>query len=524
MRVGAFVAAMLLLWATDMLDSASNARRWTRETFGFALGKDRWAGEAGASSQAAAGGGIVIGAHGQWYGVLGEDEAQQVEPTAADAPTVQSIMRLDPSLPHSKTAESLLAGLLPFPENDLVLRMRHGEDAWREIPPSDASLGKPADDVYYLGSPDLADYRRRLEAFIEVGLPAQLRHKAHEALDAHLGAYRASDSGAAPSGLGVDEDSRKIWMTDRDRSRLDSESVKSWRNNPDGWKWNFMDDHDADFYVDTAVRSMTVDGETDVDLAQEGTPRIAAIWDALPKGILRSDMLRYLLMYLEGGVYTDVDTRLIRPISTWGRGTARLWNNGRDWLAADDDDEPSADSLSRPSVIVGVEADVGTRADWHDWWARPIQIAQWTLSSTAFHPIYLDTLMQIARQTAAAYDWQAQKSVKQKALLAAGFTEQAYKLRKAALTDEPDEMGPLGIIHWTGPGVFTDSVLRYLALKHGVKWTDLRGMQTPLRVGDVTILPSTGFSPGVGLHGAQGIGHPEAMVEHEFAGTWKNQA
>lgn len=508
-----------------MLDSTSNARRWMRETFGFAAGKSRW--EDSQTIDASEAGGVVIGAHGQWYGMPDQEEVSDSQHSGElNKPTVESIMRLDPSLPQSKTSESLLGGLLPFPENDLVLRMRHGEDAWRENPPSDPQLGRPADDVYYLGSPDLADYRRRLEAFIEVGLPPQLRHRAHEALDLYLGAYRTVGDQAPPTttppppGLGVDEASRKIWMTDRDRSRLDSDSVRSWRDNfGEGWTWNFLDDKDAGVYVDTAVRSISVDGE---NTAAGETPRIAAIWDALPKGILRSDMLRYLLMYLEGGVYTDVDTRLIKPISTWGKSTARLWNNGRDWLDEEQQSE-HADSLPRANIILGIEADVGNRADWHDWWARPIQIAQWTLSATPFHPIYLDTLMQIARQTAAAYDWSAQKAEKQKALLAAGFTEQAYKLRKAKMTDEPTEMGPIGVIHWTGPGVFTDSVLRYLSLKHDVKWTDLRGMQSPLRVGDVTILPATGFSPGVGLHGAQSIGHHEAMVEHEFAGTWKNQ-
>jgi len=30
------------------------------------------------------------------------------------------------------------------------------------------------------------------------------------------------------------------------------------------------------------------------------------------------------------------------------------------------------DVLGRPSVVVGVEADVGDREDWYDWWPRPV--------------------------------------------------------------------------------------------------------------------------------------------------------
>jgi alpha 1,6-mannosyltransferase len=60
----------------------------------------------------------------------------------------------------------------------------------------------------------------------------------------------------------------------------------------------------------------------------------------------------------------------------------------------------------------------------------------------------------------------------------------------------------VGIMEWTGPGVWTDSVLRYLRIKYGVRWTDLRRLAKPLRVGEVVILPITGFSPGVGNFGA----------------------
>lgn len=57
-------------------------------------------------------------------------------------------------------------------------------------------------------------------------------------------------------------------------------------------------------------------------------------------------------------------------------------------------------------------------------------------------------------------------------------------------------------MEWTGPGVWTDSVLRYLRVKYGLKWADLRELKNPLRLGEVVVLPVSGFSPGVGLFGA----------------------
>ena len=43
----------------------------------------------------------------------------------------------------------------------------------------------------------------------------------------------------------------------------------------------------------------------------------------------------------------------------------------------------------------------------------------------------------------------------------------------------------------------------YLRVKYGLLWTDLKDIREPLRVGEVVILPVTGFSPGVGNFGSE---------------------
>jgi len=81
------------------------------------------------------------------------------------------------------------------------------------------------------------------------------------------------------------------------------------------------------------------------------------------------------MLLVEGGIYSDTDTQLLQPPSKWGQG-ATLWANGkglskqeRARIAAGEDWE---DVLGPPYNVVGVEADVGKREDWHDWWARPV--------------------------------------------------------------------------------------------------------------------------------------------------------
>ena len=113
------------------------------------------------------------------------------------------------------------------------------------------------------------------------------------------------------------------------------------------------------------------------------------MWNLLPAGILvshhdfhevcancqRSDTLRYLMLLVEGGIYSDTNTQLLQPPSKWGQG-ATLWANGKG-LSKQDKARIAAgeaweDVLGPPSIVVGVEADVGKREDWHDWWARPV--------------------------------------------------------------------------------------------------------------------------------------------------------
>jgi hypothetical protein len=113
------------------------------------------------------------------------------------------------------------------------------------------------------------------------------------------------------------------------------------------------------------------------------------MWNLLPAGILvslhvfrkvrtqcqRSDLLRYLMLLVKGGVYSDTDTRLLQPPSKWGQG-ATLWANGKG-LSEQDKARIAAgeeweEVLGPPSIVVGLEADAGTRRDWHKWVARPV--------------------------------------------------------------------------------------------------------------------------------------------------------
>lgn len=51
-------------------------------------------------------------------------------------------------------------------------------------------------------------------------------------------------------------------------------------------------------------------------------PEWVKMYAALPKPVMKADVLRYMLVHTNGGMYTDLDTRCAKPIREWTRGDA----------------------------------------------------------------------------------------------------------------------------------------------------------------------------------------------------------
>lgn len=45
--------------------------------------------------------------------------------------------------------------------------------------------------------------------------------------------------------------------------------------------------------------------------------RMLELYQAIPRRVMRADFLRYLLLAVEGGVYSDADTIMVRPVREW---------------------------------------------------------------------------------------------------------------------------------------------------------------------------------------------------------------
>lgn len=207
-----------------------------------------------------------------------------------------------------------------------------------------------------------------------------------------------------------------------------------------------------------------------------GYERIRSIYDAMTRTVIRADFLRFLLLAVEGGVYSDSDTTMTRPL--------------KDWVPAEFKD--------RTKLIVGIEADAGGRPDLIGGTTYRVQFCQWTMAGAAEHPVFW-------RMVDRVLDRMADKMTKGKK--GYGFSNH-------------------DVLGMGGPAGWTEVLYEHLSEAAGkqVSWEDLTGMREPRLYGDTLVLPIDGFATGVPHSGAT---YPAenytdaAMVLHQFSGGWK---
>lgn len=181
---------------------------------------------------------------------------------------------------------------------------------------------------------------------------------------------------------------------------------------------------------------------------------------------------------MEGGVYGDSDTTAVKPIERWGEGStdatdpalaAHQLHLDQLWSLYDPTHPKVAldAGLPPPALIISPElaSSHGLGEDPQAWWeanafARRVQITQWAIAAQPGHPVFWDVLSRIFR-----------------------YQEMV----------ESGELGrdELGVLETSGPGVFTDGVLRYLKARWGFDYDVLVTLTQPIRVGELAVFPTT---------------------------------
>ncbi|KAH3663528.1 hypothetical protein OGAPHI_004929 [Ogataea philodendri] len=206
-------------------------------------------------------------------------------------------------------------------------------------------------------------------------------------------------------------------------------------------------------------------------------PEVWEVLESMPLVILRSDFSRYLMLYLNGGVWADLDTGCDRPISKWFHNTI--------------------DSDIR--FVGSVEHDLNSER-WPSLTSRRLQFENWAFTSDNFHPALAMVIAHVVRMHfIIMYEGHLDMYTKED-----GGGNSCHKI---------------SVIDWTGPGIFSDGIYRYMntaekrvfqdmdfdrynsdetlvgpGTGEKINWRGFSGLVAPVVFNnDVCILPKSGF-------------------------------
>ncbi|PWY83772.1 hypothetical protein BO94DRAFT_114621 [Aspergillus sclerotioniger CBS 115572] len=247
----------------------------------------------------------------------------------------------------------------------------------------------------------------------------------------------------------------KLWQKTGPKglTPLSESYIATWRTLNPSLRHEILSDASSSVYVDTAYK--------------ETWPSIASLYHAIQVPIVKADLLRLLILYADGGIWSDLDVGCEIPLSSWSALT------------------PSEQDTEGLDMIVGLE---------FDGW----QFASWTVLSRA-------------------------GSVHMKAAIeyVAGQVEGIAERNNVTVEGVTMEMIP-DVVDASGPQALTLAVLGSLSrgLGERVGRMNITGVREPRLLGDVLVLPQAAFAARQG-------GYPSDqgpyLVSHHYAGSWKNE-
>ncbi|KAL8700331.1 MAG: hypothetical protein Q9201_005501 [Fulgogasparrea decipioides] len=237
----------------------------------------------------------------------------------------------------------------------------------------------------------------------------------------------------------------------------DPQHVRSWTDQNPDHRFELLTDGGAETYVK--------DGFSDDE-------KVLHTYLSLQDFIMRADLIRYLVLLRDGGVYNDVDVGCLRPIDLW------IPSKFKD----------------NTSVVLGIEVDneMGPNG------SKLFELVNWTI---------------MARPNAPFMRYLVDRVIKNLEVAAFRHNTTLYNLRPKRQE----------VIDVTGPMALTQAAFQYLSQKTGttVNMQNFTKMRQPKLVADVLVLPINAFGAGhqVDWSGADQDG--SALVHHYFAGSWK---
>ena len=261
--------------------------------------------------------------------------------------------------------------------------------------------------------------------------------------------------------------SKIIWQTSKlpaeKLSEEEKERSETWSNLNPEYRHELMTDRRMDTYVRQKYKGTEME----------------STYLEIKDYILRSDLIRYLILFADGGVYNDLDVGCVQPIDSWVP-------------------EEFADEAA---VILGVEVDnrLGPDGRTLEGGTDLFEFVNWTMMAKPGQPFIqflvrrvLDNLHQIAKSQSTSLD------------------KIEYTVRQ--------------VLELTGPTALTAAFFDYATniTKSPITYRNFTKITEPKLVGEVVILPIHAFGAAHQVEWA-GLDQDEskALVHHYFKGKWK---
>ncbi|KAM5444902.1 hypothetical protein MferCBS31731_000357 [Microsporum ferrugineum] len=263
---------------------------------------------------------------------------------------------------------------------------------------------------------------------------------------------------------------RKIWQTWKvdplDFDKRDLDTAKSWVSKNPEYRYEVLTDQNDMYYVETHFGP---DGFN--------RPDIVDTYRQLTAKIIKADLLRYLVMYVDGGVYTDIDVEAIRPIK---RFIPERYNE-RDI-----------------NMVISVEIDEPSFSDHAILGQKSKSFCQWTFMCKPKLPVMMRLVDNILKWLNSV----AKKQGKPISEIVLDFDE---------------------VISGTGPSAFTNAILQEMSEIVGepVKWDMFHDMHESKLVGGFLVLTVEAFAAGQGHSDSGNHNARAALVKHHYhASEW----
>lgn len=263
---------------------------------------------------------------------------------------------------------------------------------------------------------------------------------------------------------------RRIWQTWKVNpfgfDMRDHAVARTWPEKNPSYRYEVLTDQNDLYYV-----------ETHFGPAGLNRPDIVYTYRSLTAKIIKADLLRYLIGYVEGGVYADIDVEALRPIQRF---------------------IPSRFDEKDIDMVIGIEIDQPEFRDHPILGPKSMSFCQWTFMTKPRVPVMLTLVDNII-------EWINNVARQQ------GVPISEVKL------DFDD------VLNGTGPSAFTRALLKYMSSKvgHTVEWDTFHAMDESRVVGGVLVLTVEAFAAGQGHSDSGNHNAKQALVKHHYhASKW----